>query len=111
MIFERFQTAVVPFPFADVAVLKRRPVVVLSGAEFNGRNGTTLAAMITTAKQTSWPSDIEIRDLESAGLRTPCVIRMRLVTMPNGLFLRGLGRLGALDRLACERAVAEMLVG
>lgn len=111
MIFDRFETAIVPFPFAEQPVLKRRPVVVLSSRGFNTANRSTLVGMITTAKATTWPSDLTIRDLESAGLHVACIVRWRLTTVPNELILRPLGRLGAVDRLACERGLAEMLVG
>jgi mRNA interferase MazF len=111
VIFDRFDTAVVPFPFADIPILKRRPVIVLSGRHFNTENGATLVGMITTAKETTWPSDTRIRDLEIAGLKVPCIVRWRLATVPNTLILRGIGRLSALDRLACERAFAEMVAG
>ena len=111
MICDRFDTAVVPFPFAEIPVVKRRPVVVVSARAFNDANGATLVAMITTAKKTEWPSDIELTDLAAAGLAVDCLIRLRLVTVPNGLILRRLGALGAVDRLGCERAVAQMVVG
>lgn len=111
VIFERFDTAVVPFPFAEQAVLKRRPVVVMSSREFNKANGATLVAMITTAKVSVWPSDIALVDLEAAGLMTPCILRWRLTTLPNDLILRALGRLSAVDRMACERGMAEMILG
>lgn len=111
MIFDRFDTAVVPFPFAEQAVLKRRPVVVLSSKAFNSANDATLVAMITTAKSTSWPSDVVLTDLDAAGLSTPCILRWRLTTLPNDLILRHLGRLCAVDRLACERGMAEMILG
>jgi mRNA interferase MazF len=111
VIFDRFETAVVPFPFADIPVLKRRPVVVLSSRRFNGDSGATLVGMITTAKETRWSSDIPVQDLADAGLEVPCIIRWRLATVPNGLILRALGRLSAVDRLSCERGFAEMITG
>lgn len=111
MICDRFETVVVPFPFAELPVLKRRPVVVVSSRAFNQANGASLVAMITAAKETRWSSDIALSDLTAAGLLIPCILRMRLVTLPNDLILRGLGRLAPLDRLVCERGLAEMLVG
>ena len=111
MIFDRFDTAVVPFPFAEQAVLKRRPVVIMSSRQFNTQNQATLVAMITTAKANEWPSDIALTDLGAAGLTTPCILRWRLTTLPNDLILRALGRLCAVDRLACERGMAEMVLG
>jgi mRNA interferase MazF len=110
VICDRYQTVVVPYPFHERPVTKRRPALVLSGQLFNQANGQTLVAMITTAKETSWPSDIEIKDLEAAGLRHPCVLRFRFQTLPNGIFVRPLGSLSGLDRLACERQLANMLL-
>ena len=52
MICERYETIVVPFPFSEIPVLKRRPAVVLSGKKFNDDNNATVVAMITTAKAT-----------------------------------------------------------
>ena len=111
VICDRFDTAVVPFPFAEQAVLKRRPVVVMSSRAFNAANGATLVAMITTAKASIWPSDIALGDLASSGLNAPCILRWRLTTLPNDLILRALGRLCALDRMACERGMAGMVLG
>ncbi len=98
MICERYETVVVPFPFADVPVLKRRPAVILSGPQFNERNKSSVVAMITTAKASAWPSDVALTDLETANLPQRCVVRWRLATIPNDLILRKLGALGPLDR-------------
>jgi mRNA interferase MazF len=111
VIFDRFDTAVVPFPFAEQAVLKRRPVVIMSSRRFNAENQATLVAMITTAKASVWPSDITLTGLEAAGLKVPCILRWRLTTLPNDLILRALGRLCAVDRMACEKGMAEMVLG
>ncbi len=110
MICERYETIVVPFPFSEIPVLKRRPALVLSGIDFNTANGATVVAMITTAKASSRPGDIDVSDLSAAQLPVACVIRWRLATIPNALILRKLGKAGPLDRLACERALANMLI-
>ena len=109
MICDRYETAVIPFPFAEIPVLKRRPVVILSGSAFNEANNSTLVAMITSSKQTSWPSDVSVQDLTMAGLTVDCLVRWRLTTIPNDMIVRKLGKLGGLDRLACERQFAIMI--
>ena len=110
MICERFETIVVPFPFSDIPVIKRRPAVVVSGRDFNSTNSSTVVAMITTAKASSWPSDVMIRDLTSANLSVPCLVRWKLATIPNSLIQKKLGKMAPLDRLACERQMANMLL-
>jgi mRNA interferase MazF len=89
---------VVPFPFVDIAAEKRRPSVILSRREFNGSNGHSICAMVTTAGGTNWPSDIAIADLEAAGLTRPCVVRFKLFTLPNSIILRRAGALAKADR-------------
>lgn len=98
MICERGDVVVVPFPFVDVAAEKRRPAVVLSRREFNDANGHSVCAMVTTAGQTAWPSDVAITDLSSAGLRRACVVRFKIFTLPNAIILRRAGALAETDR-------------
>jgi mRNA interferase MazF len=89
---------VVPFPFVDLSAEKRRPSLILSFASFNTSHGHSICAMITTAARSKWPSDIQIKDLEPAGLARPCVIRWKLFTLPNENLLRRAGRLALADR-------------
>ena len=109
VICDRYEVAVIPFPFAEIPVLKRRPVIVLSGRAFNTANHSTLLVMITSTQLLPWPSDIVLNDLASAGLRVACRVRWRLTMVPNNLIARKIGCLGGLDRLACERQLADMI--
>ncbi|MEA3027858.1 MAG: mRNA interferase MazF [Alphaproteobacteria bacterium] len=54
--------------------------------------------MITTAARARWQSDIDIDDLGAAGLRRPCVVRWKLLTLPNELILKRAGTMAARDR-------------
>lgn len=107
MICERYDIVVVPFPFHEIPVRKRRPVVVLSNEAFNRENGWTILAMITTARATRWVSDTPILGWKMAGLNTECVIRLRLQTMPNDIIDRKLGTLADDDRTVFDQNFAE----
>lgn len=109
MICDRHDVVVVPYPFHEINVRKRRPVVVHSSRRFNELNGWTVVAMVTTAKRSAWPSDIVISDLESAGLKTPCVMRLRFQTLPNEILIQKIGALSAIDRLAAEGQFAGII--
>jgi mRNA interferase MazF len=100
--------AIVPFPFTEQAVTKYRPALVLSSERFNEENQNTVMAMITTAKESSWPSDLVIQDPEGAGLVRSCVIRWKVFTLPNGLLDRKAGRLASKDRKAAKTALAGL---
>ena len=109
VICERYEVAVIPFPFTEMPVVKRRPAVVISGAAFNQENNSTVVAMITSSTKDVWPSDVSITNLEAAGLEVPCKVRWRLATIPNELIARRLGSIAGTDRLACERELSKLL--
>lgn len=111
MICERHDVVVVPFPFHEIEVKKRRPALVISSEEFNRSNGWTVVAMITTAKKTSWPSDFAISEMETSGLSLPCIVRFRLQTLPNDTLVRKMGKLAPRDRLKSEAQLAIAITG
>jgi mRNA interferase MazF len=94
---------VVPFPFSDRDASKRRPALVCSAAAFNVSSQHLVLAMITTSGHQKWPGDVALRDLTSAGLPVPSIVRWKLFTLDTALVLRRAGELSARDRAACRR--------
>lgn len=109
MIYEFGAIVVVPFPFVDHSVVKKRPALVLSSKAFNTANGQTLLAMITTAARSTWPSDIVISDGGSAGLLHRSMIRWKVFTLPNATIERRLGFLSESDLAAVRTSVQQHL--
>ena len=72
--FDPFDIIVVPFPYADRLAEKRRPALVISKRKL-AAHGLVWVAMITSAKNEPWPSDIAIADLKRAGLPAPSLVR------------------------------------
>jgi len=108
--FEAFDVVVVPFPFTDRSAAKRRPALVLSVAdEFNKPVGHSVLAMITSARNSDWPLDIEIGDLDSAGLPSASVVRMKLFTLDDRLIIRKTGGLSGVDRRAVVARLQRLL--
>ena len=110
MICENWKVVVVPFPFVDAPITKTRPTLVLSSVQFNSATDQTICAMITTAARSRWSNDLAISDLESAGLRTPCVVRWKVFTLENALIARSVGSLGPSDRQHARAAVEEIFL-
>ena len=112
MSFERFTVVRVPFPFTDRTASKRRPALVLSGANaFNTPSGHSVLAMITSQGNTPWPLDCMISDLTGAGLPAPSMVRFKLFTLDNRLLPGVLGRLAPADAAAVETALQLLLGG
>ena len=113
-IFERhpvaaFSVVRVPFPFSERLAVKRRPAVVLSAPSFQLRSSHVLLAMVTSAEASAWPLDWPILDLKQAGLRKPCLIRLKLFTLDARLLLEPLGQLAQADQEGVARRLAELL--
>jgi mRNA interferase MazF len=109
VICEFADVVVVPFPFVDLPIAKRRPALVLSSESFNADNDHSVLVMITTAAGSSWPSDLAIADGDAAGLMRRSVIRWKLFTLPNRIILRRLGALADKDRSAVKRSARGFL--
>jgi mRNA interferase MazF len=94
--FNQYDVLLVPFPFTDKAMAKKRPALVISPIDFNKTTKHIIFAMITSAG--NWAFDIEVGDLKAAGLTSPCKIRMKLFTLDASLVDKKIGGLGNQDR-------------
>lgn len=102
-----FDVVVVPFPYADRLAEKRRPALVISNRRLL-RHGLVWVAMITSADNEAWSSDVAITDLKHAGLPAPSVVRVaKIACIDPGRIHR---RSGRLDKTTA-RLVAQKLRG
>ena len=106
---QAYDIVVVPFPFTDRNATKRRPALVLSSSLFNQSSGHSVLAMITSAEQSTWPGDLAISDIESAGLTTDCLVRMKLFTLDDRLIIRKAGALAASEQKKLRAAWKKLL--
>jgi mRNA interferase MazF len=105
--YDPFDVVVVPFPYADRLVEKRRPALVISNRKL-AVHGLIWVAMITSADNEPWPGDVAITDLKRAGLPAPSVVRpAKIACIEPGRIDR---RLGRLDK-AAAKLVAQRLRG
>lgn len=109
MNYDRFDVILVNFPFTEKRGQKQRPAIVLSNGAFNQAHGHALTTMVTTASNTKWPSDTPIINFVDAGLRTPCVARLKLFTIANELILGRLGTLSQDDQGRLSMTIGDML--
>lgn len=110
MTFDAFDVVVVPFPFTDRTTSKRRPALVISDAySFNRKSGHVVLAMITSAKNSDWPLDTNIEDLDAAGLTSASVVRMKIFTLDTKLIIRKAGTLNVKDQASVSEALRGML--
>lgn len=111
MTYNSWDVVAVRFPFTDEKAGQKRPALVLSSASFSDAHGHTLLAMITSAANAGWPSDVPITDLMQTGLKTPSVVRMKWFTLPHELLERRIGMLSARDSDTVFDAMRRFVFG
>jgi mRNA interferase MazF len=105
--YDPFDIVVVPFPYADRLAEKRRPALVISNRKL-AVHGLVWVAMITSADNEAWSSDVPVSDLKRAGLPAPSVVRpAKIACIEPGRIDR---RVGRLDK-AAAKAVRRKLRG
>jgi mRNA interferase MazF len=111
MTFEQYSVWLLPFPFTDKATTKHRPAIVVSAEKtFNTPVGHSVVAMITSSRNSPWDLDTPVKDLASAGLNIPSMIRMKLFTIDHRLVIRQLGKLSADDAKKLEANLKLLLL-
>jgi mRNA interferase MazF len=105
--FAAFDIVVVPFPYADRLAEKRRPALVVSGSKL-APYGLVWVAMITSAENERWPSDVAIAEIDRAGLPAPSIVRPAKIACIEAARIKR--RAGRLDKVSA-RVVAQRLRG
>ncbi len=108
--YSSFDVVIAPFPFVEKQDYKPRPVLVLSQSDFNTRNGHLVGAMITTTFHSDWKDDIEIIDLENAGLPKSCRVRWKLFTLPLNLVKKKIGEIASNERDAIRAELSRIFL-
>jgi mRNA interferase MazF len=107
VIFKAFDIVAVPFPFTDRDAIKRRPALVISNQRFNQRHNQLVLAMITTATEDVWTSDVSFADWQEAGLKVACRLRLKLFTLDQNLVLKSIGHLSPKDIKSVRAVLTE----
>ena len=110
MICDQFDVVVVPFPFSDLPRSKKRKALVISNRKFNQANGNSILLMITSAVKSKWLFDVPVDDLDTAGLKKNCVVRMKSFTLDNGLLMEICGSLGSKDSARVTDSLKKTLL-
>ena len=107
--YNQFEIVAVPFPFTDREREKKRPAVIISNpSNFDNKIGHSVLAMITSSKNSKWPLDVQIKDLDESGLPAPSVVRMKFFTLDHKLILKNLGKLSSKDQIEVKKAIEKI---
>jgi len=108
--YDRGDVVLVPFPFSERLVTKKRPAVVVSSNAYHRASRDVIIAQITSKLTTPpRPGDHRIVAWQDAGLVTPSLARAKLATLHSALILRRLGTMPRPDMRAIDRRLAAAL--
>ena len=82
---------------------------MLSEPEFQKCSGHLVLAMVTTARNSSWPLDWPIQHWEGTGLPNDCLVRLKLFSLDERLILGSLGELALVDRVGVTEHLRQLL--
>lgn len=109
MIYNQFDIVLVPFPFTDKNTTKKRPAIVLSNSNYQIKNNHLILAMITSAKNSEWESDLPIKEIEPTGLKTQCVIRYKIFSLDERIILKKIGTVSDSEKKKVKENLLKQL--
>ena len=101
----------VPFPYTNRPVQQRRPALVVGQHAATGVPALLWVLMITSAGHRRWPGDLEISDLDMAGLPAASIVRTAKIATIEAVNAERIGSLPLPDRPAVRRRIVDMLSG
>ena len=86
----RNDVVLLPIPFTDLTSRKVRPAIVV------GRKGTDL--FLVPISSVLFNTDFPLKDWQAAGLNAPSGVKAQIATVEEGLVLKIVGAVTAVDR-------------
>ena len=100
----------VPFPFTDQSGTKKRPAVVVSSHGYNaGRRDIVIMAITSQVRTPLAFGEAMVSDWQGAGLVKTSVLKPVFTTIEQGLVLRVMGRLTAVDIKALRESITDVI--
>ena len=109
VVYDKYDIIKVPFPFTDRNSDKVRPAVIISHIEYAIDTNHYIMIMITSSNQTKWTNDIEVQDLNVAGLPVPSKIRFKIFSLDERLVISKLGTLSIVDQHNLDKVLKKYL--
>jgi mRNA interferase MazF len=107
--YNRGDVVLVPFPFSDQTVAKKRPAIIVSSDTYNSISQDVVIMAITgQIRGHIGVGEFLIEDWQGACLLKPSAVKSAISTIEQRLVLKLLGRLSTRDLSALEKALKEL---
>lgn len=108
MTYEKWDIVLVPCPFTNLKITKKRPALIISPSEFNQEFGAVIIMFITSDISVHKRiGDYHIKKWKEAGLPKPSMSRMKLATIDQRIIVRKFGHLPELDQTTLQEKLVD----
>ncbi len=104
MTYDQWDIVLIPFPFTNLTITKKRPALIISPSAFN-REFEAAIIMFITSNVSAYGTigDYKIKQWKKAGLPKPSMSRMKLATVDKNIIIKKFGRLKEVDVTAIQK--------
>jgi len=108
--YNRGDIVLVPFPFSNQTVIKKRPAVIISSARYNAASQDIIIMAVPSRLEKVFDiGECRIQNWQEAGLLKPSSIKPVLSTIEQKLVLKKLGSLSTDDLTSLNVALKDLL--
>ena len=108
---EQGDVVLIPIPFTDLSSQKRRPVVVISNNQYNGKTADiVVVAMTSNLTAADYSFTITSSDLEKGTLNRPARVRVdKLYTLSQSIVVKTFGRVNSATLQRIGHTLADLI--
>jgi len=107
--FKKGEVHLAEIIFTDATATKKRPVVIISGRQYNEKRDEVIVLPITSNVIRKIYGDVTIKNWESAGLLFPSAVTGIITTIKKLMLQKKLGQLNREDWLKVEDCLKKNL--
>jgi len=103
--FKKWEVILVPFPFTDLSLVKRRPAIIVSPDSYNAGSDVVIAYVTSQLSVAPRLGDYQIQKWKEAGLPKPSMVRMKFATVTKNIIIKTIGELEIADQEELEKVI------
>jgi mRNA interferase MazF len=107
MTYKPWDIVLVPFPFTNLSTNKKRPVLIISPAEYNKGYDAIIMFITSNLSALERPGDYRLEEWKEAGLPKPSMTRMKLATVDKNIIIKKIAHLEETDQKAVKEIIAD----
>ncbi len=108
-IYDKGDVVLLPFPFTNLKTTKKRPGLIFSPRLYNLSGDSTILFMTSNVSAVPREGDVQLAHYVAAGLPKPTLVRMKFITIANGLILKKLGTIEESDLKKVKAQVMRLM--